>query len=999
MANQQLGVLLQHLRRVAARKNEDDLTDGQLLERFVEQGEEAAFAALLRRHGPMVLGVCRGVLRRPHDVEDAFQAAFLILAQKAASIRRGESIGSWLHSVAYNVALKARTRAARAAVGQASQPDQRTLPDATQTDPLDDLTMRELRQALHEELRRLPEKYRTPLVLCYLEGKTQEEAAHQLGWPRRRVKDRLQRGREQLRRRLQKRGLVPMAALGTALFAADNVSAAVPAALASATMRGAVQVVPMTASVAALVEAGGAILPAGKAKAAMVFLLAVTLLGSAVVGASRGLTARGDAPISAAPPQPSAERRLQPPPPAQAEEKDAVAVSGRVLGPDGKPLAGAKVYYHFITHQEEPLPVRATTDAQGRFAFTLTPKDVPLSADSVQSEPRNTGHVIVKADGFTFAWHGIAKKQTDLTLRVAADDTPLTGRIIDLQGKPLAGLRVTALSVAAPEKGDLTPLVKALQARQPFYNALFTHAPNYLVNPLVGKHRIALLPTAKTDANGRFRLHGFAKEQIVEARVEGAAVETQDLFVMTRLAPREGGVLLSAPRVKDPFFGPSERVVVLPNGFDHPLPPGLTVTGTVRDADTKRPIPRAIVESHVLAGTKLSQNTLYHTVAGEQGRYRFTGLPRGKGNRIRIRPPADLPYVPVVKDVPVVKLFAEATVDAALSRGVWVDVTVADKATGRPVPGYVSYFVYPEKRSPARPFEQPFQNEYDNFMPVRNDGTFRFVAVPRRAILAFRADWKKYPIAREAATIDFPFGISSSNFQAFAPLNPKAGDAPVKVKFVLDAGGIVKGRILDPEGRPLSSALATNLRDDWYGEPDWPLKTPDFTVLGLHPDHPRLVCFVHPQKKLAGSVVVRGNEKQPIRVKLQPWATVSGRLLEARGKPIPNAELRFTEVPVRKPGQPMSLDTGLHVVEHIGYQPSPDPRTDEQGRFRIERLVPGLKYNLALMDERGATKVEEIKWLGLVFTELVLKPGESKELGDRKLQSFPTRPRPGGRDK
>jgi hypothetical protein len=339
--------------------------------------------------------------------------------------------------------------------------------------------------------------------------------------------------------------------------------------------------------------------------------------------------------------------------------------------------------------------------------------------------------------------------------------------------------------------------------------------------------------------------------------------------------------------------------------------------------------------------------------------------------------------VPVVKDVPVAKLFAEATVDVALKSGVWVDVTVADKASGRPVSGSVSYFVLPKKPSPERPFEQPFADSYNNFMSIRNDGTFRFVAVPRRAILAFRADGEKYPIAREAATIYFPFGLSASNFQAFAEINPKLGDEPVNVKFVLDAGRIVKGKLLDPEGHPLSGVLAAGLRHDWYWRSSRPLETADFTVLGLEPNRPRLLCFVHEDKKLAGSVVVRGEEKTSITVKLQPWATVSGRLLDAKGKPISNATLAFTEVPVLKPGQSRSLDTGLHVITHIAGQPSLDPCTDEQGRFRIERLVAGLNYNLALYEARGA---EQTKWQGLVFTKLILKAGETRELGDIQIK-------------
>jgi hypothetical protein len=112
-------------------------------------------------------------------------------------------------------------------------------------------------------------------------------------------------------------------------------------------------------------------------------------------------------------------------------------------------------------------------------------------------------------------------------------------------------------------------------------------------------------------------------------------------------------------------------------------------------------------------------------------------------------------------------------------------------------------------------------------------------------------------------------------------------------------------------------------------------------------------------------------------------------LLDADGKPIKNATLRFTEVPPGKIGQPHALDVGLHVIENVAWKPSTQPRTDEEGRFTIQALVPGLKYNLALEDERGAIELEQIKWKGLVFSKLVLQPGETKDLGDVKLQQFP----------
>src|SRR5262249_48236074 len=149
--------------------------DRQLLQRFARHRDGDAFAALLWRHGPMVLGVCRSVLRDLHDAEDAFQAAFLVLAQKAGSIQQQESVGAWLYRVAYHVAVKAQAGAARRRAHE-----RKTDPPPT-ADPVLDLSLRELRGVLYEELGRLPEQYRAPLVLCYLEEKTLDEAARLLG--------------------------------------------------------------------------------------------------------------------------------------------------------------------------------------------------------------------------------------------------------------------------------------------------------------------------------------------------------------------------------------------------------------------------------------------------------------------------------------------------------------------------------------------------------------------------------------------------------------------------------------------------------------------------------------------------------------------------------------------------------------------------------------------------------------------------------------------------
>jgi RNA polymerase sigma factor (sigma-70 family) len=208
------------------------LSDPELLRRFAGQGDEAAFHALLLRHGPMVLEVCHGVLGNEADGEDAFQATFLILARKASSIRKTASLGSWLHGVAYRTALKARTQLATRKKNEAGG-------QARPISEPDDLTWREVRQVLHEELSGLAVRYRAPLVACYLEGKTQDEAAAQLGLAKTTLKERLERARSMLRARLVRRGLGPAAVLVATAWPSATASACLPATLVSSTVKAA----------------------------------------------------------------------------------------------------------------------------------------------------------------------------------------------------------------------------------------------------------------------------------------------------------------------------------------------------------------------------------------------------------------------------------------------------------------------------------------------------------------------------------------------------------------------------------------------------------------------------------------------------------------------------------------------------------------------------------------------------------------------------------------
>ncbi|MFO0965006.1 MAG: sigma-70 family RNA polymerase sigma factor [Gemmataceae bacterium] len=279
------GVVLRYIDGILAVHGRDRLTDRELLTRFVERRDEAAFRALLERHGPMVLGVCERVLRRSTDVDDVFQATFLVLLKKAGAGRWGDSVAGWLHEVACRLARRANVEAAQRGKKESRRRIERS------GDPFRDITLREAQAILHEELHRLAPDVQAPLVLCYLECATQDEAARRLGWSLRTLKRRLQRGRALLLRRLTRRGLTLSVVLATTLLTPNLTRAA----LVAATLRKAVDMATgnagaLSARVATFLDSVVASAFLAKAKAitaALVLVGALGALGAVVGGAGK----------------------------------------------------------------------------------------------------------------------------------------------------------------------------------------------------------------------------------------------------------------------------------------------------------------------------------------------------------------------------------------------------------------------------------------------------------------------------------------------------------------------------------------------------------------------------------------------------------------------------------------------------------------------------------------------------------------------------------------
>lgn len=277
MATNQMSMIVQHLRKATRLCEGAERTDGQLLADFVERQDEIVFAALVKRHGPMVWGVCRRVLGNHHDVEDAFQATFLVLVRKAASIAPRDNVGNWLYGVAHQTALQARRTAARRRTRE-KQVTQMPEPVA-----MEESLGRDLHPLLDQELSRLPATYRTVIVLCDLEGTIRKEAARQLGLPEGTVGSRLARGRAMLAKRLARHGLVVTGGTLAMLLAPNVTSASVPTSVVTSTTRAATlvaagQAVTMGAispTVAALTEGVLKTMLLNKLKIASTVLLVV----------------------------------------------------------------------------------------------------------------------------------------------------------------------------------------------------------------------------------------------------------------------------------------------------------------------------------------------------------------------------------------------------------------------------------------------------------------------------------------------------------------------------------------------------------------------------------------------------------------------------------------------------------------------------------------------------------------------------------------------------
>lgn len=980
MATAPLGTVLRHIERLVAGRDVLEWTDRRLLDDFAARRDETAFAALVARHGPMVLRVCRRLLHHEQDAEDAFQATFLVLARNGASIRKREAVADWLHGVAYRTAMKAKRSAAR------RRNHEGRLKAAAPTAE-EGPTWEDVQAILDEEIQRLSQPYRAAFVLCVLEGKSGPEAAAVLGCKGGTVSSRLTRARQQLQQRLARRG-VKLSLLLAALAVAEDIGkAGVPLALIHATVRNRL-LVAAGGTAAGLIPSHVAILAEGVTKAMFLTKMKITtavLLIAGLVAAGTGAAAyqalAADKPDrnQEAPKQTARKSEAPPPrdsatavPEASKKDEDLVSVKGQVLDPDGKALAGVKVYCvtpHLrriapegVRPDErfslsEPPAARATTDADGRFAFSIKRSEYLLEGLS-DRDARFYATVVAVSKGYGFGCKQLVPSDmhAGVTLKLIRDDVPIQGRIVNLEGKPVAGATVKVEAVIDTRGGNLKPWLDALQADGV---GRFWEFMDEVLEPAA----VGVSPHATTNIDGRFWLGGIGRERLLALRIEGPTIQTQIVYARTRL-----GETVRVTDHRDPIR--AGTFVCYGATFDHAAAPTRPIVGTVRDKDTGAPLAGVVIQSQV---DFMSIPYFSQTTTDREGKYRFVGQSSVGEHDVLAIPPKGAPYLVSNRKTASTPGLESARLDFELKRGVVIRGRVADGATGKPLQATVDYFAF---------VDNPQLSDFPGFRATGpatattgDDGSFMIVGMPGRGLLAAKAlkrQISQYISASGAARIagldksgyfrTHPYMCQPRRYNSVVEINPAKDAKEVSCPIALNAGKTVIGTIVGLDGKPSKGVSIFPWESIGFAARE--LASAQFEIPGIDPQNPQPYFFLLQREKLGAAVLIRGDEPKTFTVRLEPCAVLTGRLTDEDGKPQAGKRL-------------VGYIEGGQLNALRGRGGFFDATTDKDGRFRIEGVIPHIK--VSVFSEVGSV----LSRLGVSLTP---QPGEIKDLGDIKIK-------------
>jgi protocatechuate 3,4-dioxygenase beta subunit len=832
----------------------------------------------------------------------------------------------------------------------------------------------DLLPALHEEIARLPEKYRLAVVHCDLEGQTQAQAAGQLHWNKRTLQHRLAAGRARLKRRLARRGLAPDGAtLGAVLL--REARAAVPAAWREATVRAALATVDHTVTVGVVSAAGKAlaqevlkVMLIRKLTLGSATLLAVCLIGW---GTSAALVALGQEGLrGATSPRvaavgPAANTAVPQPKPASARTDDTFPIRGRVLDPDGKPVAGAEIYVRPLdlatskslpTHQSGRV---TASDADGRFRFEL---DKASSDSPYQDDPAwHRAQIAARAPGLGPAWveAGSLLKGGEATLRLASDDVPISGRVVDTQGRPVAEVMVAARGLwMAGEGADKDAWIAS--GRMNFAQAASSYNGDLT---WLGKRG-----TWTTDRDGRFEIRGVGRDRIVHLEFQSPVLAKTVVFAMARASQASPKSL-------------PQRDMLVGAIFEHIVGPTKPITGVVRlKATGKRLAGVEVVGKGPATSTRVSTRT------DAEGRFRLVGLPKGGSYEVGAEPRQGIdPFLRATITLTDTEGLKPIETALELPKGVVIIGRMIDSATGRVVRAkqVLSFKV------PGNPNEGGVQTT--DLIGSPTDPIFRITVPPGEGMIVGIVPGKNLPYNRarlrptdkgkgiggigDGETSEIPL----NSYHAYKILNIPADAESIAVDLELTRGDTRKGRLVGPDGKPVIGAVWTGYTD-YIGQAKT-LAGDTFELLGLTPGRPREVIFAHKDLRLVGWLVIRGEDLKsdvPLVVTLHRAGSIKGRLVDEDGLPLAGAVLfvqtHYPESQGRQTGWGSVWPDGESATSSV------------DGRFLIYGLKPGLKSIIYVYSEGPAHQRLDA---GDLFRNITIQPGEIRDVGDVKVKAQP----------
>lgn len=650
-------------------------------------------------------------------------------------------------------------------------------------------------------------------------------------------------------------------------------------------------------------------------------------------------------------------------PPATAKTRSEAGPSGtgHVVGPDGRPVAGARVYLSKAVQawlSRRPVTPQSLGTTAGDGSFRL-----PRPDGKNEAEPRD--HLVAVADGYGPAFSDLSQAGAEgEVLRLVKDDVPIHGRILDTHGRPVAGAEVQVVGLLYHPSGELDAWIEALKKEQAAFPVQSRLLRSWQYDDVS-----RILPAVSTGRDGRFTLKGIGRERIAALRVSGAGIATSQTYVATRNMP-----MLKSPDFPRQNFG--TQIEYHGAEFEMIADPGMVVSGTVTDHDTGKPLAHVRVETASLFGDP--PRTL-ETRTDDQGRYRVPGIPArdkfGQQGELLAGPDDEAPYLTAIRSLGKWDGSSPVRLDFTLKRGVRVRGRVVNAKTGKGVRAGLGYYIAEDN---------PHLKTYPAYGTINAspafrtdvDGAFTMIVMPGHGAIAARAwdasfrlgvgidtmDWIKTPHGAYALYDTFPEQFIPINYHTVLSIDPKQGDETITCEIRLDPGKTVQGKVVGPDGAPLDGFRIDGLGDHFRRWTTKPSPTAEFLVKALGPQTTRDLFVYHEGKQLAGEYVVKPGEAGPITVKLEPCGTVTGRLVGADGRPLSGVEVVGA--------------AGLAGDDFaLGTLPAPI-KTDADGRFRATGLIPGKNYRFHVWRQHKRQDAAK---------DVSVPSGQTKDLGDLRV--------------